>query len=373
MTKRAIGAAAAWCLTLAPAAALAQSKMTLNQVWSRLADVYGEYGSVESAEFSPDGQYIVSGTKFDNSVRIFRTSDGHQTLVRYVPQEIERVAWTRDGRYVISVSEDGLLRVFDVESGNVEYQHQHDNGIDGLTVSHGGRWMVSGQERVERIGKIRIFAVDGWKLTRTIDFPGTVNELDFSSDDRLLAAVGDYTARIYATENWRILHEFTLPRGEGMLDESNIYINTRFSPDNDLLAVGGQNGFVYIYNVASGDLVRRIHKDTEKTETVEWTKDGRYLLVAGNGMTIDFYAVEDILDPELNNDNLPFALRQPMTDALEYMHFDETGALLTTAHQDGTVKLWTFMSDDPLINQRRHREVRAEQDAANRAAGRKTD
>lgn len=42
-------------------------QLRLEPVWSRVADALGELGSVESAEFSPNGKYIVSGAKFDNS------------------------------------------------------------------------------------------------------------------------------------------------------------------------------------------------------------------------------------------------------------------------------------------------------------------
>ena len=69
---------------------------------------------------------------------------------------------------------------------------------------------------------------------------------------------------------------------------------------------------------------------------------------------IDFYATEHVLDTSLNNGAVPIAKRVPVTDQLEYMNFDRTGALLTTAHQDGTVQLWTYMSDVPGINQRSH-------------------
>ena len=354
----------------APTGVMAADTLALNHVWSRLADVNGEFGSVESAEFSPDSTRIATGTKFDNTVRVFRVSDGAEIWSRTVPQEIERVAWTADGRHVASVSEDGLLRVFDAESAEVVFRFQHENGIDGLTVSHDGRWLATGQERVDGVGLTRIFATEDWSLAQTLPHRGTVNELDFSSDDRWIAAAGDHTARIYDTRRWRIAHEFTLPADTETYGDKNIYINTRFNPDNSLLAVGGAFGFVYIYNTDKGELIRRIHKSAEKTETVEWTKDGRYLLVAGNGMTIDFFAVEHILDRAIDNGSLPVAMQVPVTDALEYMHFNETGALLTTAHQDGTVQLWTFMSDDPNVNERQHRKVRRAQDAAARAEGR---
>lgn len=355
-----------FCAALTTLPALGGGEMGLNRVWSSLADIYGEYGSVESAEFSPDSQYIVTGTKFDNSVRIFRTSDGGEVFTQFVPMEIERVAWTRDGKHVASVSEDYMLRVFDVKTGEVVFEYKHENGIDGLTVSHDGKWLVTGQERVDGVGVSIVFDTSDWSVITRIDHPGTVNELDFTTDDKYLAAVGDYAARIWVTDGWELHHAWDLPQGEPMQSGGkHIYINTRFSPDDKVLAVGATHGFVYLYDVASGETLRVFNKTGQKTETVEWTKDGRYLLVAGHGESIDFFATEHLFNPEVGNDTIPYALRAPVTDALEYMDFNPTGALLTTAHQDGTVQLWTYMTDNPLVNEQRHHWVREQQAKGN--------
>ena len=345
---------------LAPTAH-AGGELALNHVWSRMADIYGEPGSVESAEFSPDGNYIVTGSKFDFTVRVFRVADGHQMWMRTVPDEIERVAWTGDGGQVVSASEDFMLRVFDAASGEVVADYKHDNGIDGLALSVDGRYMVSGQERVDGVGPARVFDTRTWEVAATLEHPGTVNEIDFSSDGKYMATVGDKSARVWNVADWSLHWERRIDEAPLLGDLRHIYINTKFSPDGSMLAVGGTHGFVYLYDAATGDLLRRFNKSGQKTETVEWTKDGRHLLVAGHGTTIDFYRTAQLLDPEIGNDALPYALRAKVSDALEYMHFNRIGTLLTTAHQDGTVQLWTFMSDDPTINARRHAEIGRQQ------------
>jgi len=361
-----------FCLRLAAASSLlfllsftptaeAGGELALNHVWSRMADIYGEPGSVESAEFSPDGNYIVTGSKFDFTVRLFRVSDGHEMWMRTVPDEIERVAFTGDGGQVVSGSEDFMMRVFDAATGDVVAEHKHDNGIDGLALSVDGRYMVSGQERVDGIGPGRIFDTRTWELVDTVEHPGTVNEIDFSSDGQYMATVGDKSARVWNVNDWSLHWESRIDEAPLLGDLRHIYINTKFSPDGSMLAVGGTHGFVYLYDVESGELLRRFNKSGQKTETVEWTKDGRHLLVAGHGTTIDFFRTAQLLDTEISNDALPYALRAKVTDALEYMHFNRAGTLLTTAHQDGTVQLWTFMSDDPTINSRRHEEIRRQQ------------
>jgi hypothetical protein len=61
--SRAAGIALTWLAAAIVPAPLADAaaQVALNRVWARLADLNGELGSVESAQFSPDGRFIVSG------------------------------------------------------------------------------------------------------------------------------------------------------------------------------------------------------------------------------------------------------------------------------------------------------------------------
>lgn len=348
--------------------AFAGGKIGLNQVWSRLADVNGELGSVESAEFSPDSQYIVTGTKFDNTVRVFRTSDGAQMWVTQVPQEIERVAWTQDSRYVVSVSEDFMMRVIDAETGDIIKEIKHDAGIDGLASSNDGRYMVSGEEHTKGKGFAKVYSTEDWSLLHAVNHGDTVNEIDFTADDKYFVTSGHPYVKIWETESGKLIRTHNIIDTNNP-DKSSYFINVNISPDDNYIAAGATEGYVYIYERKSGKLLRRLNKTGQKLETVAWTPDGRYLALAGHGETIDFFATAHLIDEEIGNDSVPYALRVPVTDALEYMEFNDAGTLFTTAHQDGTVQLWTYMSDDPLINTRRHEEVRRIQSEAARRAG----
>ena len=53
-------------------AAAATGLPSIQLLWSRLGDLNGQDGAVESAEFSPDGKFIVSGSKYDNRVMVWR-------------------------------------------------------------------------------------------------------------------------------------------------------------------------------------------------------------------------------------------------------------------------------------------------------------
>jgi WD40 repeat protein len=363
-------------LTATPAVAQFQTtaryhdkRLALNPVWTRLADVYGEAGSVESVEFSYDGLRLVSGTKFDYTVIVWRTSDGEELWRRTLPAEIERVAWNPDGSTVASVSEDRVLRVFDAETGETVRETTLTAGIDGLAWSHDGRYLAAGEEYSrddsgERLGLVRVYAMPELRQVKLFDLGHTANEVDFSEDDRFLAATGnDGFLKVWEVETERLVLNIDQDASLSDRNEYHHAITVQFSPDGEYLATGDTEGLLSLYAFPSGDLVHRFDRSGHKIESVQWTPDGQYLVTVGNDPYLRMFRLADILGP----DRVYTALQVHIGDQAEYVDISRNGALVATANQDGAIRLFILMGEDPGLNERRHREVRAEQDAADRA------
>jgi WD40 repeat protein len=349
------------CLAVFAASALsapAAHELALNPVWTRVADIHGEAGSVESAEFSPDGRFVVTGAKFDNSVVLWRTSDGAEIWRAYAAAEIERVGWSPDGKFVAACSEDSLVTLYHAATGAVAQTIPHQNPIDALTWSKGGQWLATGEEEYRdgagrKVGLIRLFAMPGAAASRTADYGGTINELDFSSDDRLLAAAGHGgVLRLYRTADLSLAREMTC-------DPKHHLVCVDISPDDRFVATAGFGGTIWVFEVATGKLVKQFNQTGRKIETLTWSQDGQYLFTAGHDPRIFITRLRDILDP-LQQEVLP-AYRSIPTDNMEYLHVSPNGGLLASAHQDGMVRLWVFMNDDPNVNAKRHEWVKEQQ------------
>ncbi len=341
-------------------------QLRLEPVWSRVADALGEIGSVESAEFSPDGKYIISGTKYDNSVVMWRTSDGTELWRKYAQQEVERVGWSADGQYVAAASEDFLVTVYDATSGEVQRTIKHSQGIDGLTWSHQGSLLVSGEEKTTDAdgtthGIIRVFDMSSGEEVKTLDFGNTVNELFFSPDDRYLLAVGHGAVRVYGVADWSLLQ--TLEPGYFTIFTSGV-----FSPDSKHVFAVGQGGTsrgnAYLWKWQSGKLLKMFNHTGKKIESVSWHPNGQYIAHAGHDPYIYVYRVADIL--QFGNDAIPVAHKTWAGDHAEYIDFNADGSFLVSAHQNGLIKLWVWMGEDAGVNARRHQQVKKEQDKVQR-------
>lgn len=334
------------CLLL-PALALAQAPPPtqgvpfLRPVWSRVADLNGELGSVECAEFSADGRWIATATKYGNDISVWKVADGSLLWSAKAEQEVERVAFSPDGKILAAGGEDDLLRLFNASDGKLLTALKHTSGIDSLRWSPDGNFLAAGQED----GIVRLWRMPEATQAGQAMVGGAINELDFTMDAKFLVAAGNKTGlRILTTSDMqvaRVLHR----------NENAPTIAARFSPDGTLVAAAGHDGFIDVWRVADGQPVQRLNFTGQKIETVTFSPDGLYLLYAGHDPHIRVVRIAD------------WALvhQSPAVDNAEYISFSRNGSFLASAHQDGLVRLWVWMRGDQTLNKRLHTELMKKQ------------
>ncbi|GAB5476097.1 MAG: hypothetical protein Mars2KO_41960 [Maribacter sp.] len=340
-----------------------EAQLRLKPIWERVADVYGEAGSVESVEFSPNGRYIVSGTKFDNSVIMWRTSDGMELWRAYAAEEIERVAFSPDGKFVASVSEDYLITVYDAKTGAVTKKIELESAADGLAWGNSKNILISGQERLKGNdgsdkGYVRAYDMDTGKQMYRLEHDHTVNEIQFTRDDsHFLSAATDGSVKVWKTEDGTLVKKLQ-PEPNSKFK----FVCANFSPDSKHVVASGFEGDIFVWEIESGKLIREFNTSGRKIETVTFTPDGKYILTAGNDPYIRMYRSDQVLDRNLKKVPIIYAVHA--NDQAEYMDFNSDGSFLVSAHQDGIIRLWVFMGEDAALNQKRHENVKKSQSDA---------
>jgi WD40 repeat protein len=337
------------CCALAASALAYNAQPGLQLLWSRVADLHGEKGAVESAEFSPDGEHIVSGSKYDNRVVVWRVLDGSVVWQRVLDDEVERAGFSPDGQYVVSTGEDETLRLWRAADGEPLGTIPLTAAVDGMAFSPDGRLLVTGKEG----GRVQAWAMPQMELRATAEHGDTVNSVTFTPDGRhVITASEDSTAKLWRLPELALVRTYELGQPEYL-------ISARLSPDGQLLAAGAEKGFVAVWDFETGKRLARFNHTGRKVEAVAWTKDGRFLAVAGHDDHIRLVARSDF-----GAQYLPFVMQTEATGPAEYLDFSPNGGLLVSAHEDGTIRLWLYRAGDPDLNIRSHRELTRRQRAA---------
>ena len=79
----------------------------------------GHTGRVYWVELSPDGKLLLTGSQ-DKTVRLWDAADGKLKQTWQHPHEVSAAIFLPDGKQVASVCHDGLIRLHNVETGNLD-------------------------------------------------------------------------------------------------------------------------------------------------------------------------------------------------------------------------------------------------------------
>jgi WD40 repeat protein len=154
-------------------------------------------------------------------------------------------------------------------------------------------------------------------------------------NDRLITAADDKTIRVWQMPGQRLITTLRVPMGEG---HEGRLLGLALSPDGRTVAAGGWTGWnwegkasVYVFDTASGEMVRRIGGLRDAVHALAWSPDGKHLAIGLQGRAgLDVVRVAD---------GQTVASDLQYLDKLMDLDFGRDGRLAAVA-LDGMVRLY---------------------------------
>src|SRR5438034_1055847 len=294
---------------------------------------------VYSAQFSPDGQRIVTAS-WDKTARLWDAASGK--LIGE-PMNHERMVYSAqfspDGQRVVTASADKTARLWDAASGKpVGKPMKHENEVNSAQFSPDGqRKVTASADKTARLWD----AASGKPLGEPMKHEDVVNSAQFSPDgQRIVTASEDKTARLWDAASGK-------PLGEPMKHENEVN-SAQFSPDGQRIVTASEDKTARLWDAASDKRVGEPMKHEDVVTSAQFSPDGQRVVTASGDKTARLW---DAAREERRGE--PMKHEDVVTSA----QFSPDGQRIVTASGDKTARLWDAASGKAIGEPMKHEDV----------------
>jgi WD40 repeat protein/tRNA A-37 threonylcarbamoyl transferase component Bud32 len=314
----------------APAALEAEKTHTLR----------GHKDTIWSVAWSPDGAQLASGS-YDGKIILWDTQTGAQTsafetlgrtpggvwaALQTSAQGVRSVAWSPNGAMLASGSDDGIVTIWDVRSGEqLGTLGEQERGVRSIAWSPDGSMFASGSDD----GIVVVWDVQtGNPVSRMEEHTRGVRSVVWSPDGAQLAS-GSYDGRVI------IWNARTGERVSSLEGHTRGVRSVAWSPDGARLVSARHDGALTLWDAQSAQQLGSLEGHTESVHSVTWSPDGKQLVSGANDGTLIVWEV---------GAGQQVGTLQAHADAIRSVAWSPDGTRLATCSDDHLVIVWQLAS-----------------------------
>jgi WD40 repeat protein/transcriptional regulator with XRE-family HTH domain len=235
----------------------------------------GHTDGLYAVAYSPDGKTVLTGS-IDTTARLWDAETGAE-LRRFIGHKaaVEAVAFSPDGRYVATGGLDATARLWDVQTGK-ELRTLTDAASDvfGVKFSPDSKTLLTGHGD----GVARLWDVQTGELIRK--FSGHIDQIwtvGFAPNGKTIFTGSiDKTARLWETATGSELRIF---------NHKDSIASGAFSPDGKTLLTTTFGGVAYLWDVQSGNQLHALTGHVGAIWASAYAPNGKYIATGGDDGT----------------------------------------------------------------------------------------
>jgi WD40 repeat protein len=310
-----------------------------------LTDPWQPEGSVRAVQFTPDGTRLLVRCD-DSAVWVWEAATGKRLRRLVVPVNPMDLTISSDGVYAVASSE-GTFLLSELATGKFR-------GHLALPVTRDCRFLFTGDGTTlavwpgdEKANHWRLYDVPGFKHRATLHLPTGGHQVAWSADGTLVAApYSTSLLGIWSTDTGKRIATIEVPKKPASL-------HGVFSPGNRMLALDLDNGTVAIWEVASGkkrlDVISNIGSRADPTPwrdtlTTNPRQPGTHLAFSPDGRLLALGGYDGLLEVWDMMLGQVVAASRGHKEPIHAVAFSPDGRQLATGSADSTVVLWDARS-----------------------------
>ena len=328
----------AWLYTLAALNQSTPKNKVLPASWGRLAEpqfyqnnflpvdvqTFTSTRRLSCLALNPAASMFVTSAEDDNVLTMWDATTGQR--IKVLPKEHEEtitaVAFSHDGRTIITGGADNRIKLWDSATGAVTSTFiLNEQDVRAVAISPDNYLVAS----VERFGEITLRSAQSGNVIGQIptDFNETILSLAFSSSGDLLAAgFSDRTIKFWDTKTRRLQQTWQTP--------TDRVTSLAFSSNDSIFASGSDAGVIRIWNVATEEQRSGWIGHHQEVMSLAFAPDDRTLM-SGSDHTIKRWDVSPDQRWERLNEH---------EESVTAIAYSPDGEKTISGSQDKTVRLW---------------------------------
>jgi len=302
----------------------------------------GHTSRVSSVCFSPDGRNTLSGSE-DHTIKLWDIQTGQETRCFQGHTDfVQSICFSPDSRHALSGSHDGTLRLWDIQTGQETRCFQgHTVSIRPTTsrffvgdivmsvcISPDGRYALSGSQD----GTLRLWDIQSGKEIRSFGgHSDIVYSVCFSTHgQQALSGLRNGTLKL-----WDILTGLVIGSFKGHSDSIE---SVCISPDGRQALSGSSDHTMKLWDIQTGQETRCFQGHTDTVESVCFSPDGQYAL-SGADKTLKLWDIQTGQEIRSFEGHKSF---------VSSVIFSPDGRQALSGSVDGTLKLWDIQTGQEI-------------------------